>query len=127
MKKVRKLCRSPNGDRWYLVLDPSSLAFAHDEASTAAGGTVAQVAIGAFLGRGRGPEQQASLRVIATLVRRSGASLSGTTVLPAGVHLRSAPPDPRPVHHAASPEIPKALPVAPQRKENTCPIRRRSS
>jgi hypothetical protein len=68
MKKVRKLYASPNGDRWYLVVDPSGEIFIRHEANIAAGGTVTHMAITEFLDGGRGPEQQELLRLIGTLV-----------------------------------------------------------
>ena len=68
MKKVRKIYSSPNGDRWYLIRDPSGEVFVRHEANVASGGHVAHVEIGAFLSGGQGPEQQELLRLIATLV-----------------------------------------------------------
>ena len=68
MKKVRKLYDSPNGDRWYLIRDPSGAVFIRHEANAASGGQVEHVEIAAFLSRGVGPEQQELLRLIGTLV-----------------------------------------------------------
>ena len=39
MKKARKLYESANGDRWYLIRDPSGALFIHHEANAASGGT----------------------------------------------------------------------------------------
>jgi len=68
MKKVRKLYDSPNGDRWYLIRDPSEAVFVRHEANAASGGHVEHVEIAAFLSRGAGPEQQELLLLIGTLV-----------------------------------------------------------
>ncbi len=68
MKKVRKFYSSPDGDRWYLIGDPSGAVFIRYEANFASGGHIEHVEIGAILSRSRGPEQQELLRLIATLV-----------------------------------------------------------
>lgn len=68
MKKARKLYSSPNGDRWYLIRDPSGAVFIRHEANVASGGHIEHVEIGAFLSSGQGPEQQELMRLIATLV-----------------------------------------------------------
>ncbi len=68
MKKARKLYSSPNGDRWYLIREPSGDVFVRHEANVASGGHVAHIEIADFLSQGRGPEQQELLRLIGTLV-----------------------------------------------------------
>ncbi|HEX2136940.1 MAG TPA: hypothetical protein VHG30_13725 [Microvirga sp.] len=68
MKKARRLYASPNGDRWYLIHDPSGAVFIRHEANLASGGHVSHIEIGAFLSEGRGPEHQELLRLIGTLV-----------------------------------------------------------
>lgn len=68
MKKARKLYDSPNGDRWYLIGEPSGTLFVRHEANIASGGPVEDVALGEFLGRGQGPEQQELMRLIGTLL-----------------------------------------------------------
>jgi hypothetical protein len=68
MKKVRKLYDSPNGDRWYLISDPSGTVFIRHEANVASGGHVEHIEVAAFLSLGAGPEQQELLRLVATLV-----------------------------------------------------------
>jgi hypothetical protein len=73
MKKVRKLYDSPNGDRWYLILDPSGTVFIRHEASVASGGYVEHVDVATFLSRGVGPEQQELLRLVGTLVEQQPA------------------------------------------------------
>jgi len=68
MTKARKLYESPNGDRWYLVRDASGAVFVRHEANVASGGHVAHVEVGMFLSSGEGPEQQALLHLVGTLV-----------------------------------------------------------
>ena len=68
MKKARKLYESPNGDRWYLIRDHMGAVFVRHEANAASGGHLEHIEIGAFLTRGQGPEQQALVRLIGTLV-----------------------------------------------------------
>lgn len=66
----RELYRSPNGDRWLLAREPASgRAFIRHEANLPSGGKVSEIEIGAFLRAEEfGPEQQALMRLIATLV-----------------------------------------------------------
>ena len=65
----RELYRSSNGDAWYLGRDPSDeSAVVIHEANRPSGGNVTVIDLGAFLSTGRGPEQQALLRLVATLV-----------------------------------------------------------
>ncbi len=68
MKKARKLYDSPNGDRWYLIREPSGVLFVRHEANVASGGQVEHVVLSEFLNRGQGPEQQELVRLIGTLL-----------------------------------------------------------
>lgn len=70
MTDRRELYRSSNGDCWYLGRDPSDgRAIVVHEANRPSGGQVTCIDIVQFLGHGgNGPEQQALLRLIATLV-----------------------------------------------------------
>ena len=68
MTKARKLYESPNGDRWYLIRDAAGAVFVRHEANVASGGHITHVEVGAFLSSGHGPEQQALLQLIGTLV-----------------------------------------------------------
>ena len=68
MKKALKFYESSSGDRWYLIRDPSGAVFIHYEATIASGGQVEHEEVAAFLSRGAGPEQQALLGLIGTLV-----------------------------------------------------------
>lgn len=73
MKNARKLYESANGDRWYLIRDPSGAVFVRHEANVASGGHVEHIELAAFLSRGAGPEQQELMRVIGTLVEEPSA------------------------------------------------------
>ena len=67
----RELYRSaPNGDRWSLVRDPvSERVYIEHVPNLPSGGRTTHLQIGEFLGRGaHGPEHQALLRLIGTLV-----------------------------------------------------------
>lgn len=68
MKKARKLYESANGDRWYLIRDPSGAVFIRHEANVASGGHVEHIELAVFLNRGAGPEQQELMRLIGMLV-----------------------------------------------------------
>lgn len=67
MKRVRKLYSSSDGDRWYLICDPSGAVFVRHEANLASGGNVAHIELAEFLSSGQGPEQKELLRLIGTL------------------------------------------------------------
>jgi hypothetical protein len=66
----KELYRSPNGDAWFLTRDLSDgRAYVLHEPNLASGGQSSQLEIGAFLQPGaNGPEHQALLRLIGTLV-----------------------------------------------------------
>ena len=67
----RKLYRSPNGDRWYLVREAhSGRPIVLHEPNTPSGGATSMISIPDFLALGHGPEQQELLRLIGTLVER---------------------------------------------------------
>ncbi|MCB4823597.1 hypothetical protein [Roseicella aerolata] len=70
MRQVRELYASSNGDRWFLARDPGSgRVFVRHEPNAASGGRKAEFEIGEFLARGgQGPEHQALLRLIGSLV-----------------------------------------------------------
>lgn len=76
MIETRELYASANGDRWFLARDPGSgRVFVRHEPNAASGGRRAEFEIGDFLARGgQGPEHQALLRLIRSLVgdRASG-------------------------------------------------------
>jgi hypothetical protein len=65
----KELYRSPNGDRWLLVREAlSDRVLVRHEPNLASGGKTSVIEIGEFLSRGHGPEQQALLRLIGSLV-----------------------------------------------------------
>jgi hypothetical protein len=70
MREARELYASSNGDRWLLVRDRGSgRALVRHEPNLASGGRAAAFEIGDFLARGgQGPEHQALLHLIGTLV-----------------------------------------------------------
>jgi hypothetical protein len=66
---TRQLYRSPNGDRWHLVSESDSGAvFIKHQPNAASGGRTSHTEIADFLKGGHGPEHQALLRLIGTLV-----------------------------------------------------------
>jgi len=66
---TRELYRSSNGDQWHLVRETDSgRVLIKHQPNTASGGRTSYVEIAAFLTDGHGPEHQALLRLIGTLV-----------------------------------------------------------
>ena len=73
----RELYRSgPNGDEWSLLRETESgRVFVEHKPNISSGGQTSHVEIGDFLAHGgRGPEHQALLRLIGTLVETPGAA-----------------------------------------------------
>lgn len=70
MSDRRELYRSPTGDTWSLGREPQNgHAFIIHEPNGHAGGIVTPIDLGTFLSSGEeGPEHQALLRLIGTLV-----------------------------------------------------------
>ena len=69
----RELYRSPNGDRWLLIRETlSDRVLVRHEPNRPSGGKASVVEVGDFLSRGHGPEQQALLRLIGSLVEADG-------------------------------------------------------
>jgi hypothetical protein len=65
----RELYRSPNGDRWLLTRETlSDRVLVRHEPNLPSGGQVSVIEVGEFLSRGHGPEQQALLRLIGSLI-----------------------------------------------------------
>ena len=73
---TRELYRSPNGGRRTVVRDPGSgRVFVRHEPNLSSGGRASDIEVGDFLVRGgHGPEHQALLRLIGTLVEGGGPS-----------------------------------------------------
>ena len=68
-EETRQLYRSPNGDTWFLGREPANgHAFIVHQPNAPSGGRLSHIEVGAFLREGAGPEQQALLRLIGTLV-----------------------------------------------------------
>jgi hypothetical protein len=78
----RELYRSPNGDRWLLVRETlSERVLVRHEPNLASGGKASLLELGEFLSRGHGPEQQALLRLIGSLVEvEAGSSANSSGV-----------------------------------------------
>jgi hypothetical protein len=69
MSERHELYRSPNGDTWFLAREPSSgHAFIIHQPNAPSGGRLSHIELSEFLRSGKGPEQQALLRLIGTLV-----------------------------------------------------------
>jgi hypothetical protein len=69
MTERRELYRSPNGDSWYLGREPADgHAFVLHQPNSPSGGRLSHIELGEFLRSRKGPEQQALLRLIGTLV-----------------------------------------------------------
>ena len=66
--RTRELYSSPNGDRWHLCKDASSRVFVVHQANIPSGGHISRIELVDFLSRAYGPEQQAFLNMIGTLV-----------------------------------------------------------
>jgi hypothetical protein len=73
--RTRELYSSPNGDRWHLCKDASGSVFVLHQANIPSGGQISQIELRDFLARGYGPEQQALLQMIGTLVEPAPAEL----------------------------------------------------
>ncbi|MVT69993.1 hypothetical protein GPL21_33460 [Bradyrhizobium pachyrhizi] len=68
MSGQREIYQSSNGDRWTLCSEDDGRVFVLHEANLPSGGVLEQIEISDFLSHGKaGPEQQALLRLIATL------------------------------------------------------------
>jgi len=70
MPNRRELYRSPNGDSWFLGREPrSGHAFVIHQPNAPSGGRLSPIELGEFLStEGKGPQHQALLRLIGTLV-----------------------------------------------------------
>ena len=69
MPERRELYRSPNGNSWSLGREPATgHAFIIHQPNAPSGGRLSHIELGEFLRKGDGPEQQALLRLIGSLV-----------------------------------------------------------
>jgi hypothetical protein len=73
--RTRELYSSSNGDRWHLCKDPSGRVFVVHQANIPSGGRISRIEVGDFLSKGYGPEQQALLHMIGTLLDSDAAGL----------------------------------------------------
>ena len=73
--RTRELYRSPNGDRWLLCKDASGRVFVLHQANIPSGGQTSRLDLADFLTRGYGPEQQALIRMIGTLIESTPGEL----------------------------------------------------
>jgi len=73
--RMRELYRSPNGDRWWLCEDASGRVFVLHQANIPSGGHASRIELAEFLTRGYGPEQQALLQIIGTLIEATPGEL----------------------------------------------------
>jgi len=72
MSERREVYLSPNGDSWFLGQEPANgHAFIIHQPNMPSGGRISRIEIGEFLRQGAGPQQQALLRLIGTLVEAS--------------------------------------------------------
>ena len=71
----RELYSSPNGDRWHLCKDASGIVFVLHQANIPSGGQTPRIELGDFLTRGYGPEQQALVQMIGTLIEATPGEL----------------------------------------------------
>ena len=69
MSDRRELYRSPNGDCWFLGREPANgRAFIIHQPNAPSGGKLSHIELTDFLRTGNGPEQQALIRLIGSLV-----------------------------------------------------------
>jgi hypothetical protein len=69
MSERREFYRSSNGDSWFLGREPTNgHAYIIHQPNAPSGGHLSPIELGEFLRLGNGPEQQALLRLIGTLV-----------------------------------------------------------
>jgi hypothetical protein len=77
--EMRELYSSANGDRWFLARDVDlGRVFVRHQPNLPSGGRAEDSELGAFLGRGHGPEHRELLRLIGTLVKQDGSFEAGT-------------------------------------------------
>jgi hypothetical protein len=75
----REIYHSENGDRWLLSRDDDGRAFVLHKANPSSGGKVSSIELGDFLGADKaGPEHQALIRLIGSLVERRPPMSRGT-------------------------------------------------
>ena len=74
-EECREIYCSPNGDRWLLIREAlSERVLVRHEPNLPSGGKASVIEVGEFLSRGHGPEQQALLRLIGSLIEAQADS-----------------------------------------------------
>jgi hypothetical protein len=63
-----EIYKSSNGDSWSLCRNEAGNLYVVHEPNQASGGKASTIEVGAFLSQGHGPQHQALLKLIATLV-----------------------------------------------------------
>ena len=66
--RTKELYHSPNGDRWLLCKDASGRLFVLHQPNIPSGGKISRIELGNFLSQGQGPEQQALLEIIGSVL-----------------------------------------------------------
>ena len=79
---TKELYSSPNGDRWHLCRDASGYVFVMHEPNIPSGGRISSIDLSDFLAHGRGPEQQALLQMIGSLIPDTEGHSGGTKKVP---------------------------------------------
>jgi|SRR5689334_8920999 hypothetical protein len=75
---MRELYSSPNGDCWHLCRDASGYVFVLHQPNIPSGGRASRIELSDFVAHGRGPEQQALLHILGSLIEvDSGLALTG--------------------------------------------------
>ena len=64
----REIYNSENGDKWFLCRDDDGRVFVLHKANVPSGGTATRIELGDFLRTGNGPEHQALILLIGSLV-----------------------------------------------------------
>jgi hypothetical protein len=65
---MRELYSSPNGDCWHLCRDASGYVFVLHQPNIPSGGRASRIELSDFVAHGRGPEQQALLHILGSLI-----------------------------------------------------------
>jgi hypothetical protein len=90
--RTKEIYSSPNGDRWLLCKDPSGQVFVLHRPNAPSGGRISSIGVPDFLSRACGPEQQALLALLGSVLDATPGELlggeadPGLTVAGAGGH-----------------------------------------
>jgi hypothetical protein len=75
MMFIKELYCSPNGERWHLCKDVSGAVFVVHQPNSPSGRRISRFELGDFLSREYGPEQEALVHMIGTLIEPDAAGL----------------------------------------------------